>query len=46
MKEYKKPYFEEEIIEIEDIILASPGDEGNAENGGQAGDVKDIFPTL
>ena len=27
MKEYTKPYIEEELIELEDVIAASPGGE-------------------
>ena len=31
MKKYIKPYIEDEIIEIEDIVANSPGEGGGAE---------------
>ena len=46
MKNYIKPFIEEEEIELEDVIAASNGGEGNVDNGGQAGNVSDLWPNL
>lgn len=44
MKEYKKPYIEEEKIELEDIIAVSGGTKsGKLEDDGQSVDVKNLW---
>ena len=43
MKEYIKPIIEEEVIELDDIIAASNGGEGDTENGGQEGNFNELF---
>jgi len=47
MKEYLKPFIEEEDIEIEDICAVSGGTKaGNADTDGQESDIEDIFPSI
>lgn len=44
MKEYKKPFIEEEIIEIEDIMAVSGGSKSaSLESDGQSVDVKNLW---
>lgn len=43
MKEYIKPIIEDEVIELEDVIAASNGGEGDINDGGQEGEFKDYF---
>ncbi len=46
MKEYLKPYIEDEEIELEDVIAQSINNagEGDAENDGQEGNFGGLFP--
>ena len=44
MKEYLKPFIEDEEIELEDVIAASAGGTGDAESSGQEGTVDQLWP--
>ncbi len=46
MRDYIKPYIEDEEIEIEDVIAISNGGKGDADTGGKVEDVTKIWPTL
>ena len=46
MKEYLKPFIEEEEIELEDVIAASNGGAGNADSDGKEDNIRDIWPGL
>ncbi len=43
MRDYVKPSIEEELLELEDIIAVSSGDEGNADSDGQSGDATKLW---
>lgn len=43
MRDYKKPFIEDEEIELEDIIATSPGGEGDLSEDPNAGDGTEIF---
>lgn len=43
MREYTKPYIEDETIELEDIIAVSSGEEGDVGSGGQEGDATKLW---
>lgn len=43
MKEYLKPFIEDEEIELEDVIAASQGGEGDADTGGSGDSVGDLW---
>lgn len=45
MKEYIKPFIKDEDIELEDVIAASNGGEGDVDTSGQEKSVTDIWPT-
>lgn len=46
MREYLKPFIEDEEIELEDVIAASNGGAGNADSDGNEDDIDDIWPGL
>lgn len=47
MKEYLKPYIEDEEIDIEDICTVSGGTQGgNADSNGQEFDIEDVWPSI
>ncbi len=46
MKEYLKPFIEEEEIELEDVIAASNRGVGNVDTDGQESDIEDIWPSI
>lgn len=44
MKEYLKPYIEDEEIELEDVIAASNGGAGNADLDGDEDSIDNLWP--
>lgn len=45
MKEYIKPFIEDEDIELEEICGVTSGGEGNVNTSGDTGSVTEIWPT-
>ena len=46
MKEYLKPFIEDEEIELEDVIAASNGGKGNADTDGLSDDLDELWPSI
>lgn len=46
MREYLKPFIEDEEIELEDVIAASNGGAGDVDSDGLSDDASDLWPSL